>query len=63
VDKRFAHKLIGIQLGPGLTDARLLVNRLGDGWYTVPQLTPVRGPAQHSVWGLAARDLVQLPLP
>ena len=29
---------------------------------TVPQLTPVRG-ARHSVWGLADRDLVQLPLP
>jgi hypothetical protein len=50
------------QLGPGLTEAKLLVNKLGDGWYTVPQLTPVRG-ARHSVWGLADRDLVHLPLP
>jgi hypothetical protein len=50
------------RLGPGLTEARLLVNKLGDGWYTVPQLSPVRGrPSQH-VWGLADRDLVQLPL-
>jgi hypothetical protein len=48
------------QLGPG--PAKLLVNNLGDGWYTVPQLTPVPG-ARHSVWGLADRDLVQLPLP
>jgi DNA-binding beta-propeller fold protein YncE len=51
------------QLGPGLTEAKLLVNKLGDGWYTVPQLSPVRGGAPHSVWGLADRDLVQLPLP
>jgi hypothetical protein len=51
------------QLGPGLTEAKLLVNKLGDGWYTVPQLSPVRGPTPHSVWGLADRDLVQLPLP
>ena len=51
------------QLGPGLTEAKLLVNRLGDGWYTVPQLSPVRGGPPHSVWGLADRDLVQLPLP
>ena len=50
------------QLGPGLSTAKLLVNKLGDGWYTVPQLTPVRG-ARHSVWGLSDRDLVQLPLP
>ncbi|WP_350275380.1 hypothetical protein [Kribbella sp. HUAS MG21] len=50
------------QLGPGLTSAKLLVNKLGDGWYTVPQLVPVRG-AEHSVWGLADRDLVQMPLP
>ncbi|GAA1124837.1 hypothetical protein GCM10009630_23440 [Kribbella jejuensis] len=48
------------QLGPNA--ATLLVNKLGDGWYTVPQLTPVRG-TRHSVWGLADRDLVQLPLP
>ncbi|GAA3102951.1 hypothetical protein JOF29_003445 [Kribbella aluminosa] len=48
------------QLGPGT--ARLLVNKLGGGWYTVPQLTPVRG-ARHRVRGLADRDLVQLPLP
>jgi len=51
------------RLGPGLTEAKLLVNKLGDGWYTVPQLSPVRGPAPHSVWGLADRDLVQLSLP
>ncbi|TDW83906.1 hypothetical protein EV137_6709 [Kribbella pratensis] len=54
------------QLGPGLSTAKLLVNKLGDGWYTVPQLTPVRSvqqTAEHSVWGLADRDLVQLPLP
>jgi hypothetical protein len=51
------------QLGPGLTEAKQLVNKLGDGWYTVPQLSPVRGPTPHSVWGLADRDLVQLPLP
>ena len=50
------------QLGPGLTEAKLLVNKLGDGWFTVPQLTPVRG-TRHSVWGLADRDLVQLPMP
>ncbi|WP_405067277.1 hypothetical protein OG558_37490 [Kribbella sp. NBC_01510] len=50
------------QLGPGLTEAKLLVNKLGDGWYTVPQLTPVRG-ERHGVWGLADRDLVRLPLP
>ncbi|MGW7683136.1 hypothetical protein ACWGID_20550 [Kribbella sp. NPDC054772] len=50
------------QLGPGLTEAKLLVNKLGDGWFTVPQLTPVRGKRQ-TVWGLADRDLVQLPLP
>ncbi|WP_427892627.1 hypothetical protein ACQHIV_06960 [Kribbella sp. GL6] len=48
------------QLGP--STAKLLVNKLGDGWYTVPQLTPVRG-AGHRVWGLSDRDLVQLPLP
>ncbi|MGZ0153339.1 hypothetical protein ACXJJ3_40180 [Kribbella sp. WER1] len=48
------------QLGPGT--AKLLVNKLGDGWYTVPQLAPVRG-TRHSVWGLSDRDLVQLPLP
>ncbi|TCO50430.1 hypothetical protein EV646_102504 [Kribbella antiqua] len=51
------------QLGPGLAAAKLLVNKLGDGWYTVPQLSPVRGAPQHRVWGLADRDLVQLPLP
>lgn len=51
------------QLGPGLTEAKLLVNKLGNGWYTVPQLTPVRGEVRHSVWGLADRDLVRLPLP
>ncbi|HET6743817.1 MAG TPA: PQQ-binding-like beta-propeller repeat protein [Kribbella sp.] len=50
------------QLGPGLDTAQLLVNKLGDGWYTVPQLTPVRG-VRHRVWGLSDRDLVQLPLP
>lgn len=50
------------QLGPGLDTAKLMVNKLGDGWYTVPQLSPVRG-ARHRVWGLADRDLVQLPLP
>jgi hypothetical protein len=50
------------QLGPGLTEAKLLVTKLGDGWYTVPQLTPVRG-ARHSVWGLADRELARLPLP
>ena len=50
------------QLGPGLTEAKLLVNKLGDGWYTVPQLTPVRG-ERHSAWGLADRDLVRLSLP
>jgi len=50
------------RLGPGLTEAELLVNNLGDGWYTVPQLTPVSG-RRHVVWGLAGRDLVQLPLP
>lgn len=49
------------RLGPGLTEAKLLVNKLGDGWYTVPQLTPVRG-QRYSVWGLADRDLVHLPL-
>ncbi|GAA1564136.1 MULTISPECIES: hypothetical protein [Kribbella] len=46
----------------GANTATLLVNNLGDGWYTVPQLTPVRG-APRSVWGLSDRDLVQLPLP
>jgi hypothetical protein len=51
------------RLGPGLTEAELLVNKLGDGWYTVPQLSPVRGRPRHHVWGLADRDLVQLPLP
>ncbi|MFF0342584.1 PQQ-binding-like beta-propeller repeat protein [Kribbella sp. NPDC004875] len=50
------------QLGPDLTEAKLLVGKLGDGWFTVPQLTPVRG-ARQTVWGLADRDLVQLPLP
>ncbi|WP_406053487.1 hypothetical protein [Kribbella sp. NBC_00889] len=50
------------RLGPGLAEAELLVNNLGDGWYTVPQLTPVSG-RRHVVWGLADRDLVQLPLP
>lgn len=50
------------QLGPGLTEARLLVDTLGDGWFTVPQVTPVRG-ARRTVWGLADRDLVHLPLP
>ncbi|WP_460653890.1 hypothetical protein [Kribbella endophytica] len=50
------------QLGPGPGQARLLVNKLGDGWYTVPQLSPVRGRPTHHAWGLADRDLVQLPL-
>ncbi|MFD7159253.1 hypothetical protein ACFV9C_31970 [Kribbella sp. NPDC059898] len=40
----------------------VLVNMLGDGWYTVPQLTPVRG-AGHRAWGLSDRGLVQPPLP
>ncbi|TWD73216.1 hypothetical protein FB561_7104 [Kribbella amoyensis] len=46
----------------GRSEAELLVNKLGDGWYTVPQLSPVRGRPTHHAWGLADRDLVQLPL-
>ncbi len=50
------------RIGPGLSEAVLLVNNLGDGWYTVPQLTPVHGPPAHHAWGLSDRHLVQLPL-
>lgn len=50
------------RLGPGLTTATLLVNNLGDGWYTVPQLTPVRGLPTHTAWALSDRHLVKAPL-
>jgi len=59
------------RLSTDSSEAELLVNKLGDGWYTVPQLTPVHDARGHRtaesrpriVWGLADRDLVQLPLP
>lgn len=49
------------RLGPGLTQAQHLVNKLGDEWYTVPKLCPVPG-SRSQAWGLSGRQITRIPL-
>lgn len=48
-------------LGPNRSQARLLVNKLGDEWYTIPQFAPAPG-FPRSAWGLSGRNLARIPL-